>query len=110
MECKVKIENRIVELLDRNISFEIIYKTLKEENYKEAKRLTRLISVIEDRILAIYGYEKMKQYFINMLVEKYNNEYEWVNLDGEAVKMGKELNISIDTESLKIICPNGKEK
>lgn len=77
MECKVKIENRIVELLDRNISFEIIYKTLKEENYKEAKRLTRLISVIEDRILSIYGYEKMKQYFINMLVEKYNNEYEW---------------------------------
>jgi hypothetical protein len=43
-------------------------------------------------------------------VKVYNNEYEWVNLDGEAVKMGKELNISIDTESLKIICPNGKEK
>ena len=43
-------------------------------------------------------------------IKVYNNEYEWVNLDGEAVKMGGELDICIDSESLKIICPNGKEK
>ena len=43
-------------------------------------------------------------------VKVYNNEYEWVNLDGEAVKMGGELDISINSNSLKIICPDGKEK
>lgn len=43
-------------------------------------------------------------------VKVYNNEYEWVNFDGEAVKMGGELDISINSNSLKIICPDGKEK
>lgn len=40
----------------------------------------------------------------------YNNEYEWVNLDGEAVKLDKKLEIAINNKSLKIICPDGKEK
>ena len=43
-------------------------------------------------------------------IKVYNNDYEWVNLDGEAVKMGKEIDIKINNKKLNIICPHGKEK
>lgn len=43
-------------------------------------------------------------------IKIYNNDYEWVNLDGEAVKMGKEIDININNKKLNIICPHGKEK
>lgn len=43
-------------------------------------------------------------------IKVYNNDYEWVNLDGEAVKMGTEIDISINNKKLNIICPHGKEK
>lgn len=33
-----------------------------------------------------------------------NNDLEWVNIDGEAIKLGKELEINVKHKSLKIIC------
>ena len=43
-------------------------------------------------------------------VEVHNNDYGWVNIDGEAVKMGNNLKISVNSKNLNIICPHGKKK
>ncbi len=37
-------------------------------------------------------------------IKVFNNEHEWVNIDGEAIKIGHELEISINHKSLKVIC------
>ncbi len=41
-------------------------------------------------------------------VTVYNNEYQWVNMDGEAIRMDEKLHLSTRRKSLKIICPEGK--
>ena len=82
MEKKIRtnneeFKNRIMELLDADVSFENIFKTVKTEYPEYASNATKFVNNVNDLVLHTYGYEKMKQYFIRMYIDKHNNQFKW---------------------------------